>query len=316
MEPSSSIDIVQIDGLVVLKMITHARQNYPSEVTGLLLGLDIDGRLEVTNCIPQRNSENEDANEAYQKEMMKALRKVNVDDNTVGWFVSTFRSSFFSMAMIEAQYSYQSVLPTSVCLLLDPYRKGSHELGLRAYRLTENFMKVFAGQDFTHSSFSRHGVDPSQIMVEVPIQVHNSHLVHAFLYELRESKAMNTDSDRLNIRVNDFVEKNVNVISKSIDDYVTEQGKLLYYERQLARQKTQQQQWIQKRDADNALRAKQGKPPLPNDRSKLAIFKQLPKPWKLDTYLLTNRMTQQTGALLSDTAQGFNKLYVVEALNE
>lgn len=312
---SSPIEVVQIDGLVVLKIITHARRHYPSEVTGLLLGLEMEGRLEVTNCIPQRNSDNEDANEAYQKEMMKALRKVNVDVNTVGWFVSTFLGSFFSMAMIEAQYSYQSILPTSVCVMMEPYRKGSNQLNLKAYRLKESFMKVFADQDFTHASFARHGVEPSDIMVEVPIQVHNSHLVHAFLYELRESKQMSTDHKRLNINVNSFVEKSVGVLGKCVDDYASEQNKLLYHERQLARQKTQQQNWLQKRAADNELRAKQNKPPLPDDRSKVSAFKQIQKPWKIDTYLIANRMKHQCDQLLSDSAQGFNKLYVVEALN-
>lgn len=37
---------------VVLKIIKHCRESYPSDVTGQLLGLDDKGILEVTNCFP------------------------------------------------------------------------------------------------------------------------------------------------------------------------------------------------------------------------------------------------------------------------
>ena len=90
------IDVVQIDGQVVLKIINHARDNAPSEATGLLLGLPIDGRLEVTNCIPQSKGDDEGANDETQTALMASLRQVNVDDNTVGWFLATSISTFFS----------------------------------------------------------------------------------------------------------------------------------------------------------------------------------------------------------------------------
>lgn len=36
----------------VLKIIKHSRESLPTLVTGQLLGLDMDGTLEVTNCFP------------------------------------------------------------------------------------------------------------------------------------------------------------------------------------------------------------------------------------------------------------------------
>jgi len=316
MDPSAEIAAVQIDGQVVLKMISHARQNYPAEITGVLLGLDLKNRLEITNSFPHYLSNDEDANDEHQEQMHNALRKVNADYNTVGWYVSCPRSRFWSQEMIGAHYSYQSALPSSVCLMIEPYRPGSNQLGIKAYRLTEAFMKVYASQDFSHASFADNGAFAEDILEEVPILVHNSHLAHAFLYELRESKQMSTQHDRLHINVNQFVEKTVGSISKCIDSYASEQSTLLYHERALARQKTQQAQWLQKRAAENELRAKQGLPPLPDDRHKQACFKHPAKaPQKLDSYLLTNRMNLHAGEVLADTAQGLNKLYVVEALN-
>lgn len=48
-------------------------------------------------------------------------------------------------------------------------------------------MNLYATKDFTRDSFARHQVSSEDIFQEIPLKVHNSHLVHAFLYELRES---------------------------------------------------------------------------------------------------------------------------------
>jgi len=88
------IEVVQLDALVVVKIINHAKDNLPDLVTGQLLGLDVGNTLEVTNSFPFPNrigeTEEETESEAmggaeYQLEMMVRLREVNVDDNTVGW---------------------------------------------------------------------------------------------------------------------------------------------------------------------------------------------------------------------------------------
>ena len=115
---------VQVEGHVVLKVIKHCRECMPALVTGQLLGLDIGATLEVTDCFPfpvrpppspppdlpgrgspiharaqlstycgratqARADTEEGAAEAdganYQLEMMRCLREVNVDNNTVGW---------------------------------------------------------------------------------------------------------------------------------------------------------------------------------------------------------------------------------------
>lgn len=54
---------------VVLKIIKHCKENLPSLVTGQLLGLDFDGKLEVTNCFPfpqQKDDTDGDGGAEYQ----------------------------------------------------------------------------------------------------------------------------------------------------------------------------------------------------------------------------------------------------------
>jgi hypothetical protein len=68
-DSGSSLQYVQIDGLAVLKIVKHCRECLPELVTGQLLGLDIDGRLEVTDCFPfpSRGDDNDDEDGAsYQ----------------------------------------------------------------------------------------------------------------------------------------------------------------------------------------------------------------------------------------------------------
>ena len=102
---SSQVDCVELDGLVVLKIVKHCQQALPTFVTGQLLGLDIGRSLEVTNCFPfpaaDRGEGADDESAEYQMEMMRCLREVNVDNNTVGWYQSTYFSSFIDEACVE-----------------------------------------------------------------------------------------------------------------------------------------------------------------------------------------------------------------------
>ncbi|KAH1121097.1 hypothetical protein J1N35_004257 [Gossypium stocksii] len=88
-EVASPLRIVQIEGLVILKIIKHCKEFSPALVTGQLLGLDVGSVLEVINWfsfpIREEDEEIEDDGANYQLEMMRCLREVNVDNNIVGW---------------------------------------------------------------------------------------------------------------------------------------------------------------------------------------------------------------------------------------
>ena len=89
---------VQIDGLVVLKIIKHYQEEGQGTevVQGVLLGLVVEDRLEITNCFPfpQHTEDDADFDEVqYQMEMMRSLRHVNIDHLHVGWYQSTYYGS-------------------------------------------------------------------------------------------------------------------------------------------------------------------------------------------------------------------------------
>ena len=82
---------------------------FPTTATGSLVGMEVNGTLQITNCfsfptadVTASDSHPTDmaasniaaaaprskANVAYQNEMIKYLREVNVDANNVGWYTS------------------------------------------------------------------------------------------------------------------------------------------------------------------------------------------------------------------------------------
>ncbi|KAL6082317.1 hypothetical protein STEG23_021472 [Scotinomys teguina] len=114
----SAVKQVQIDGLVVLKIIKHYQEEGQGTevVQGVLLGLVVDDRIEITNCFPfpQHTEDNADFDEVqYQMEMMRSLRHVNIDHLHMGWYQSTYYGSFVSRALLDSQFSYQHAIEES-----------------------------------------------------------------------------------------------------------------------------------------------------------------------------------------------------------
>ena len=52
--------------------------------------------------------------------------------------------------------------------------------------------------------------------------------------------------DALDLTIDPYLEKSVEYLLESVDDYYTEQGTFSYYQRQLGREQSKVQQWIQK----------------------------------------------------------------------
>lgn len=116
----------------------------PSAMTGQLLGMDQDGILEVTDCFPYvTRAADEEDEDSYQIEMMKALRDVNVDHASVGWYQSTNFDAPLQGAFIEAQGLYQQEIANSVFLVYDHGRSTQGPPSLRAFRLQDSFLAAF-----------------------------------------------------------------------------------------------------------------------------------------------------------------------------
>jgi len=108
----------------------------------------------------------------YDGEITKALRELNVDSNTVGWYVTTYMGSYCTKETVSRQFKFQealpnryaglrrprwraysrlrrtlradgSPLPRSIMLVYDSVRTGQGHLSIKALRLKAPFMEAF-----------------------------------------------------------------------------------------------------------------------------------------------------------------------------
>jgi len=312
MNPDTTTGVVQLDGLVLLKIIKHCQENMPEIATGQLLGLDIGKKLEVTNCFPMPDHADDD----YRIAMLKQLREVNVDNNVVGWYVSSFLGSWMEQDFLAEQHRYQESIKSSIMLVYDSYSSTKGKLALKAYRLTKGMMQLYSeNSEFTQTDFCRLGIEATDIIEEVPIKVHNSNLIHGFLYELREHKSMSCDFDRLDQSTNQYLTNNMSAMSQCIEEYIAEQGKFQYHQRQCSRQKQKIQAYKQKIQTESDRRVAMGNDPLPDeDLSKNPLFKPIQEPQRFETYLISNQISLHANYIAQSTAKSFHKLYAMEAI--
>merc|ERR1712137_78830 len=307
------LDVIQIDGLVVLKIIQHCKRSLPDLVTGQLLGLGTQNVLEVTNCFPFPRSSGDDTNNdsgaSYQIDMMKYLREVNADSNTVGWYQSTYLGSCLNESMIDFQYNYQTTIKKCVVIVYDPLQTTQGTLSLKAYRLTESFMELYKAQSFSQKSLDQARLSFNDIFEEVKIEVKNSTLSNAWLWDIEGSAAINSiGMNQLDLSGSAFLEKNLEVIIDYIDDLSAEQNKYQLYQRQVGRQQMQ----LQKRKSENAARRLAGEPELPEEE----LSKTGEAPSRLESMLITNQINNYCHQINRFAGRNLTKLYLFNALSK
>lgn len=128
--------------------------------------MDVNGVLQITNSFPfpvvDSGSDNHDganmaaaaprakSNVAYQNEMVKFLREVNVDAQNAGWYLSTSMGNFLNLNTVENQYFYQKELDErTVTLVHDVSRSSQGSVNLRAFRLSPMFVASYKEGKFT-----------------------------------------------------------------------------------------------------------------------------------------------------------------------
>ncbi|PPQ71345.1 hypothetical protein CVT24_012086, partial [Panaeolus cyanescens] len=115
-EAEIPLNCVQLDGMVVTKIIKHAREAPSSTAHGLLLGLDLDGVLEVSNSFPLPHHVSDDDDKSakssarHQAAMLRSLKEVQADDSVIGFYQATTQGAFFNQTLVETQAIHQEKL--------------------------------------------------------------------------------------------------------------------------------------------------------------------------------------------------------------
>ncbi len=169
--------------------------------------------------------------------------------------------------------------------------------------------------------------------MELPITIHNSHLLTSLLHQLpappstearpmplgRSSLAkeasqlrspLNPNLDSLDLSIDPFMEKTCDLLLDSIETHYTELNNYQYYQRQLGREQAKIASWQQKRKAENAVRVAAKQDPLPEDEY-TRLFKLPQEPSRLETLLNSRQVEQYARQVDSFSATVSGKMFAV-----
>ena len=177
------------------------------------------------------------------------------------------------------------------------------------------------------TSLQKYSLTYKELFQELPVTLHNSHLVSSLLHQLScspstlpsftSSLRQNTlppplfpNFDSLDLSIDPFLEKNCDLLLDSIETHYTELNNAQYYQRQLAREQTKITTWQQKRKAENVSRVALKQPPLPEDEWQ-KLFKLPQEPSRLEALLNSRQIEQYAKQVDGFTAAVTAKMFAV-----
>lgn len=169
------------------------------------------------------------------------------------------------------------------------------------------------------------------ILLELPLQIHNSHLLTSFLHSLSNAvpsadaqlaqpptlacladtaDPLSPNFASLNLSIDPFLTQTADLLLESIEVHHTELNNYQYYQRQLAREQTKITAWQVKRKSENATRAISKQSPLPEDEWQ-RLFKLPTEPGRLETLLNSRQVEQYARQVDGFTAGVSGKMFAV-----
>lgn len=316
--PESVIEVVQIDGLVVMKLIKHCHEVALGNLgiaQGALLGLVADTRLEITHSFPFPSQGEESVDdEDFQLGMMRRLRMVNVDHLHVGWYQSANFGNFLSPQLLESHFAYQTSIEESVCLIFDTAKNNRGILSLKALRLTPMAIKLYSEGEFDAESIKNCKLTHDVLFEEVPIIIRNSHLVNELLLELSEQLPV-ARKPYLDLSCASILEEQLTFLTRTVDEINQESNKLYNYLRTATRQCQEKTFYLRKREQENKARLAGGEEALP-DEDLQKIFKAIPPPSRLNALVLAGQTLSSADNVSQFCTQSLAKWFVTEALQK
>ncbi|KAI8812885.1 hypothetical protein BJ742DRAFT_792109 [Cladochytrium replicatum] len=334
------LEEVQLDPLVVLKITKHCRDHYPELTTGQLIGVDVNGTLEVTNCFPFTaklgDEEDGDDEAEYSLQMLRSLRKLNYDANTVGWYQSTNLGSYWNVqTLIETQFSYQTTISHSVVIVYDPTRTMQGNLCLRAMRLSDAFMEIYKTKKFTMESLAQHKMTPSSVLETLPIRVVSSPLASAFVHQLEESTSypatltrslatprstfdaslhlptniapLTPNFDNLALGSDAYLEKHLEYLGETIEDFGQEQWRWQGWQRSTQKEQAKLQQLQAKKAAGGPVSDEE------INAAQLALNRVLAtEPSRLESLIKTNQIDTYAKQINQFVGPSLTKMYMIK----
>ena len=167
------------------------------------------------------------------------------------------------------------------------------------------------------------------ILHELPLQIHNSHLLTSYLHTLSPPNSsasqppslktlssipspLSPNLSSLALSIDPLLAQTSDLLLESIETHHTELNNHQYYHRQLAREQAKITAWQQKRKAENASRALAKQTPLPEDEW-TRLFKLPAEPNRLEVLLNSRQVEQYARQVDGFTAGVTTKMFAVRS---
>lgn len=171
------------------------------------------------------------------------------------------------------------------------------------------------------------------VLIELPIIVHNSHLLTSFLHQMPAelpkgelefpasladltsnlpAAPMYPNLESLDLSIDPYLERTCDMLLDSIETHYTELNNFQYFQRQLAREQVKVTAWKTKRAAENTTRVAQKLAPLPEDEWE-RLFKLPTEPSRLEGMLNARQVEQYSRQVDGFTASITGKMFAVKS---
>lgn len=309
---------IEIEGSVLLSVVRHTSENYPSLYSGSLLGFEDDsGAINVTHAYPfpypdqyEGGSLRSKSGSKYQLEILEALKSLGEGVEFQGWFQSTISGNFVTSLLIEA-LAQQQLANKNAFILIHNMALIGREAALKAVRLSENFLAAYQDGKWKTKDLENHKLSFLNIFNEIPIKVHNQHLVNLYLADTKPEVSSN-EFDNLNFSsTSNTTTQLLENLYSQIDSFNFDQVNFNYYQRQLQKEHTKILQWKQTRKNENAERAKIGEAELDPEEWQ-TLFKLPTGPSRLNNTLHSRAIDEIADDILKKCDEELIQSFAIE----
>ncbi|KAK6460452.1 eukaryotic translation initiation factor [Scheffersomyces coipomensis] len=312
---------INVESSVLLSLIRHTSENYPSLFSGTLLGFEDDeGSIDITHVYPfpypdqyEGGSFRSRSGAKYQQEILESLKKLGYGVEFQGWFQSTIAGNFITTQLIEG-LAQQQLINKNSFILIHNMSSVNKEIELKALRLSEGFIGAYLDGKWKSKDLESNKISYLNIFTELPINIHNQNLVNLYLSNLnqQQDEGEQDEFDVLNLSSNQNVTAQLlESLYSQVDSYNYDQNNFNYFQRQQQKEISKISQWKQQRKLDNLERAKRGDPELDTEEWK-SIFRLPSEPSRYNNMLHSHAIDVLADDILKKCEEELTKSVAIE----
>ncbi|EIW69263.1 translation initiation factor 3 subunit H [Tremella mesenterica] len=349
------VETVRMGGLVLLKIIKHSTDSLPPppqnlqqdrnpppttalsahvDAQGVLLGLDLEGVMEVEDCFALPGGDTNFTSSSYSARLIDYLRAssssdqlrgASLPDSPVGIYLSTHNGGFVTRSTIELLLAVERVSGRGKAVLVihDASRANGRDLNLKAWRLSDGAKAAAQKGKWDGQSLVENKLTASTLLEPLPLTISSPQLISAFLTSLSTpapSPNLNHSLRSPAVTLSKNFETLSNPLPRSLPAYLSdtldsltlhahEANNVAFLVRQQARDRAKLEATAKDREEENLRRKKAGLGELPpvNVTSGSAAGKD---PNRLELLCLQGMVDGLAGSMAGEAARGLVRCYL------